>query len=68
MKIAFELPLNSVSFGQIGTLILRTIYDMEKSGKLDLDFCLFPIGPVDLSSQLITEDFKIWLQQKISKA
>ena len=66
-KIAFHLPLNGVSFGQISTLILRVLYDRDKESKLDLDVHLFPIGQIDLSSQKEDKEFATWIQQKLIK-
>jgi len=66
-KIGFHLPINSVSFGQISTLILRTLYERDKESKLDLDICLFPIGQPDLSSQKEDKEFAAWIQQKLIK-
>lgn len=68
MKLALHLPINSVSFGQVSTLYLRTLYEREKAGDLSLDFSLFPIGQPDFSSQNVPEDFGPWLQGKINKA
>lgn len=67
MNLALHLPINSVSFGQVSSMILRVLYDREKAGNTDLDFCLFPIGGVDLSSQAVTEDFQRWVGSKIIK-
>jgi len=64
-KLAIEVPLNQVSFGQLGCLILRTLFDREKAGTLNLDLYLFPVGGnIDLSSQKLPEDFKKWIQDK----
>jgi hypothetical protein len=68
MKLALHLPINSVSFGQVSTLFLRTLYERELAGNKELDICLFPIGPVDLSSQSIKDNFPQWIQGKIAKA
>ena len=65
MKIGLNLPINSVSFGQISTLLLREIY---KSKKIDPN--LFLIGnQVDVSSQEdLSQDFLVWLQTKLQSA
>ena len=63
-KIGFHLPINSVSFGQVSTGILRTLFDRDKAGKLDLDVHLFTIGEPDLSAQKEDKEFSAWIQQK----
>lgn len=68
MKLALHLPINSVSFGQVSTLLLRTIFEREQAGKFPHELYLFPIGGVDLSSQIVTQEFVNWLQSKIAKA
>lgn len=68
MKLALNLALNNLSFGQVSTLILRTIFDREKLGNSDIDWNLFPIGPVDISCQQASEDFGRWLQSKINNS
>lgn len=62
MKLTLHLPINSVSFGQISTLLLREIFNSKK-----VDPSLFLIGNnVDLSSQKdITQEFVDWLNVKI---
>lgn len=67
MKLAFHLPINSVSFGQVSTLLLKTLFEREKEGKLPHDIYLFPIGNPELSSQTVTPEFVNWLQSKINK-
>jgi len=69
VKLALHLPINSVSFGQVSTVLLRTLHEREVAGTLPFDLCLFPIGNPDLSSQTgITQEFQNWLQSKIAKA
>jgi len=65
MKLALNLPLNRVSFGQVSSLLLRTIFEQEKSTGVKHDIYLFPIGPVDLSSQTVTKEFSDWVNSKI---
>lgn len=68
MNLAFNLPVNSVSFGQTSTLILRTIFDRIKSGQ-DIQVKLFPIGGgYDLSSQKKDVEFEKWLNSCILNA
>lgn len=68
MKLGLHLPINSVSFGQTSTLLLRSLFEREKLGNNDLDLYLLPIGQVDLSSQKEDKEFNAWLQNKIVKA
>ena len=58
-KLAFNLPLNSTSLGQVSFSILREVF------KRKLDIHLFPIGGVDISSQNQDQDFLSWLQNAI---
>jgi len=67
MKLGLHLPINSVSFGQTSTLLLRYLYEQEKAGNSDVDWSLFPIGGVDLSSQKEDREFATWIQGKIGK-
>ena len=63
MSLAFNLPINSVSFGQISTLILRELF---KSNKETL---LIPIGNPDLSTQSdISQQFTEWIQNAINES
>lgn len=62
-NFALNLPLNSVSFGQVSTAICREIY------RIGLTPSIFPIGGnVDLSTQKRDERFEGWLQQCINQA
>lgn len=67
MKLALHLPINSVSFGQVSTVLLRTLFEREQAGKLPHDLFLFPIGGPDLSAQQITQEFVNWVQGKLGK-
>jgi hypothetical protein len=63
MSLAFNLPINSVSFGQISTLILRELYNTKTN------VGILPIGNVDLSTQSdLTQEFGNWLQQSINSS
>lgn len=64
-KIAFELPINQVSFGNISYLLLRTLFEQEKTSGQKYDIFLFPIGNIDLSNQVPNEEFNKWIQSKI---
>lgn len=56
MSLCLNLPVNSVSFGQISTLILRNLFERKK------EVTLFPIGnQIDLSTQRVDKDFLDWL-------
>lgn len=67
MKLALHVPINTVSFGQVSTVLLRTLFEREQAGNLPLDLFLFPIGGVDLSAQKVPQEFTNWLQSKINK-
>jgi hypothetical protein len=69
MTLTFNVPINNVSFGQTSTLILRTLFDRIKSGKVDYDVRIFPIGNnYDLSAQKQDKDFEQWIVSCIDKA
>lgn len=61
-KIAFHLPLNSTSLGQVSLNILRELF-LKKQ-----DIVLFPIGGIDLSTQKQDIDFLNWIQNAINIA
>jgi hypothetical protein len=58
-KLAFNLPLNSTSLGQVSFSILRELFLKKES------IHLFPIGGVDISSQESSQDFFNWIQEAI---
>lgn len=62
MEYALNLPINTVSFGQVSTALLREIY---KNGDQP---CIFPIGKVELESQKEDKDFFIWVESCINKS
>lgn len=66
-KLNLHLAINSLSIGQISTLLLKTIYDQEQAGTSKLDITVIPIGNSDLSSQKTDSNFQAWLQSKIIK-
>jgi hypothetical protein len=58
-----ELAINKLSFGNVSINILLELF------KLGQKVCIFPIGPVDISSfDKLTEEFKVWLQDGINRA
>ena len=62
MEISFNLPINSVSFGQVSIGLLREAFNRGLSPSL------IPIGEVDLSTQTdVSSDFKSWLDSCINK-
>jgi glycosyltransferase involved in cell wall biosynthesis len=61
-KLAFNLPLNQTSLGQVSFSILREIYSRN------LDINLFPIGEIGLSSQTEDKEFALWIQKSIVSA
>lgn len=58
-KLAFNLPLNSTSLGQVSFSILRTLFNKN------LSINLFPIGGIDISTQKQDQDFLNWLQNSV---
>ncbi len=59
---AFNVPINSVSFGNVSTAILREVF------KRGLSPNVFPIGPADLSTQKPDEAFNQNLGAAINEA
>lgn len=63
MFATYNLPINSVSFGQVSTSVLRYLYDQRVS------LSLFPIGNIDFTSQSnLPKDFPSWIQESVNKA
>ena len=60
---SLQLPVNSVSFGQVSVALLREFHARG------LQPCLFPIGDnIDLNCQDdLTEDFQKWIHSCIAK-
>ena len=56
-----NLPLNSVSFGQVGAALLRELSKQKKEVQI------LPIGNLDISAQKSDEKFEKWLVERISK-
>ena len=61
MDFTLNLPLNGVSFGQVSVSLLREFY------KRQLSPLIIPISGVDLSSQEISGDFRMWIESQISQ-
>ncbi len=61
-KLAFNLPLNSTSLGQVSLAILRELF------KRKIEINLFPIGGIDLATQKEDQDFISWIQKSILSA
>lgn len=60
MSFTLNLPVNSVSFGQVSTLLLRELYKKNLT-----DFNLYPIGDrLDLSTQELDEGFFKFIQER----
>ena len=51
MNYALNLPINTVSFGQVSVALLREIYKKEHQP------CLFPIGNLEINAQKEDKDF-----------
>lgn len=66
MELALHLPINRVSFGQVSTLILRTLFEQEKNNQLKHNIYLFPISQVDVSSQNVSQEFSDWIKEKLA--
>lgn len=65
MKYALNLPINSVSFGQVSTCLLREIFYRSMFSSDD-EVTLFPIGPIQPEAQSnFEEDFRNWIQEKM---
>jgi len=62
MSLTFNVPINSVSFGQVSTALLRHCFQ----NKIDIN--LFPIGNVDLSSQDEDKEFFDYIKKSIDSA
>lgn len=61
MSFILNVPINSVSFGQVSTLLVRELYNKN------IDFSLFPIGDrLDLSSSSEDKNFFDYIYQKSS--
>ena len=61
-KLAFNLPLNSTSLGQVSLSILRELFNSK------VDINLFPIGGIDLSSQTQDQEFFNWIGNSIKNS
>ncbi|MAH50813.1 hypothetical protein CMI37_33655 [Candidatus Pacearchaeota archaeon] len=59
MDLAFEVPINPVSFGQVSTSLLREVYARG------INPSIFPIGNVDISTQIKDDDFFKWLEENL---
>lgn len=62
MNHAFQLPLNTVSFGQVSVNLLKGLFNKGVSP------CVFTRGNVDLSAYTLPEPFIKWLQGCIDSA
>ena len=63
MFSTYNLPINSVSFGQVSTSILRYLHQNNS------DVSIFPIGNIDFSSQTkLPESFENWISKALNKA
>jgi hypothetical protein len=61
-KLAFNLPLNPTSFGQVSFGILRELFERKEN------IFLFPIGNVDISTQNQNPEFFNWIQESIQNS
>lgn len=68
-SIAFNVPINSVSFGQISTLLLKTYHKKVLAGEDLPELKLFPLGgQVDLSTYKKDDLFELWLNKRTNDA
>lgn len=58
-RLSFNLPLNSTSLGQVSLSILRELFRRKK------EILLFPIGGIDITSQIQDAEFINWIQNSI---
>lgn len=60
MSFILNVPLNSVSFGQVSSLIVRELYNSK-----EIDYIIYPIGNnLDLSSQDLDETYLNYIRSK----
>lgn len=62
MRINFNAPINTLSFGHVATNLLHAAF------KAGVDVNLFPIGNPDISAYNYGHDFRVWLGDSMSKA
>lgn len=55
MDIAFNVPVNPVSFGNVSFNLLKAAFAKQ------MNISFFPIGDIDLSTFEVSDDFKKWL-------
>ena len=60
MKLLLELPLNSLSFGNVSINILRELH------KKNIEIGLFPTGEINVDSFELTDDFKKYLEDAVN--
>jgi len=62
MDYALNIPINTVSFGQVCTAILKELYKKEHQP------CIFPIGAIELGTQKEDKDFFQWIESCCNKS
>lgn len=60
MKLIFEAPINSLSFGNVAINLLREMW------RKNIDVGLFPIGKIDASAHKLEPEFSLWLQTAVN--
>lgn len=60
MKLIFEAPINSLSFGNVAINLLREMW------RKNIDVGLFPIGNIDASAHKLEPEFALWLQTAVN--
>ena len=61
MNVAFNAPINQVSFGQVSLLLLRLLHKRIIGGTSDVGVYLFPVGGNMTISRSEDETFAKWL-------
>ena len=56
-KFGLHLALNSLSFGNVSILLLKTLWEREKNGE-NIDWFLSPIGNIDFSAEKENKELK----------
>lgn len=59
--LLIDVPLNSLSFGNVSINILRELFER------DADIGLFPAGEVQLQAHSVSPDFQAYLQKSINR-
>ena len=61
MKLNLEVPLNSLSFGNVSFNIIRELKELEA------DISLFPMGEPDFSAYDLDDDLKKYIEDSVNE-